>query len=84
MFIIVPGPGAKKFLRNANKELQKRILGEIKKLSEDPKPYGSIKIIGEENLYRIRIGKYRVLYEIYYEKEMILIAKIDKRDKVYD
>jgi mRNA interferase RelE/StbE len=84
MFTIILGPGAKKFLRNANKELQKRILGEIKKLSGGPKPYGSIKVLGEENLYRFRIGKYRVLYEIYYEEEIILIAKIDKRDKVYD
>ncbi len=84
MFTISLGPGARKFLRKANKELQERILGNIRKLATDPTPYGSIKIIGEENTYRIRIGGYRALYEIYYSKRIILIVKIDKRDKVYD
>ncbi|MBN2251821.1 MAG: type II toxin-antitoxin system RelE/ParE family toxin [Candidatus Altiarchaeota archaeon] len=62
MFTIIPGPGARKFLRRAGKDLQKRILDEIKELSMEPRPKGSLKIMGEEDTCRIRIGDYRVLY----------------------
>ena len=84
MFTIVPCSRARKFLRTADKDLQKRILDEIKKLSEDPRPRGSVKLIGEENTYRIRIGDYRVLYEIHYNQKTVLLVKIDKRSRVYD
>jgi len=34
--------------------------------------------------FRIRIGKYRSLYRINYEEKMIIVVKIDKREKAYD
>jgi len=84
MFTIIPGPGAKKFLKNLNKKIRERILNKIRELSENPRPIGSIKVVGEKDTYRIRIGDYRVLYEIYYDREIILVAKIDRRDRIYD
>jgi mRNA interferase RelE/StbE len=60
------------------------MLDGTRKLSNDPKPRGAIKLIGEENTYRIRIGDYRVLYEVYYDQKIVLIVKIDKRSRVYD
>ncbi|MEM2259425.1 MAG: type II toxin-antitoxin system RelE/ParE family toxin [Candidatus Thermoplasmatota archaeon] len=43
-----------------------------------------MKIRGEINLYRIRLGKHRILYEIDRENNRVIIIKIEKRSKIYD
>ena len=73
----------RKFLRKCNSKLRKRILSKIQLLRIEPVPHNAARIIGEERTFRIRIGDYRVLYEILWEKNEILIAIIDKRAKAY-
>ena len=41
------------------------------------------KIVNREGTFRLRIGDYRVLYEIKWANKIIIIAKIDKRPKIY-
>ena len=41
---------------------QKRIQPKIDALATEPRPEGAVKLKGEENLYRIRVGDYRVIY----------------------
>ncbi|HIH37463.1 TPA: type II toxin-antitoxin system RelE/ParE family toxin [Candidatus Woesearchaeota archaeon] len=53
----------------------------ISSLSHQPLPQGVKRIINQENTYRIRVGNYRVLYEI--KKDTVLIAKIDRRETAY-
>jgi len=67
-------------LQKGYKEKLKYVLG---KLKEDPFSHPYRKIRGETNLYRIRLGKYRLLYEVDEDKERVVILKIDKRSKVY-
>jgi len=38
----------------------------------------------KEKLYRVRVGDYRILYEIYPEKKVVLIVNIDKRSRIYE
>jgi len=52
-------------------------------MKENPFSYPYKKIRGEPHLYRIRIGNYRVLYEIDEPNRRIMILKIDRRSKVY-
>ena len=52
-------------------------------LKDNPYAYPYKKIRGETNLYRIRIGKYRILYEISKEYNKIVILKVDKRERIY-
>ena len=49
---------------------------------ENPYAYPYKKIRGETNTYRIRIGKYRILYEVDKKQNHIVILKIDKREGV--
>jgi len=58
-------------------------LEKIKKLRTEPVPHNAVSVIGEEKTFRIRIGDYRVLYEVKWDKNEILIAVIDKRSRVY-
>jgi mRNA interferase RelE/StbE len=59
------------FARSARRELERlpvavagRILDKIAKLSNNPRPYGCVKLRGPSQLWRIRVGEYRVIYEI--------------------
>ena len=44
--------------------IQQRIVTRIGMLSDNPRPHGSIKLAGEKDAYRIRVGEYRILYTI--------------------
>ncbi len=63
--------------------VRRRVLDKIAELGENPFPRGIVKLHGEENIYRLRVGDYRVLYEFYPQQLVILIAKIDHRSTVY-
>jgi mRNA interferase RelE/StbE len=75
---------ALKFLRNADKLLAKRLLEKIESLQEKPVLHDSKVLEGSiEKLFRVRVGSYRILYEVDYENKRIGIVKIDKRSRVY-
>ncbi|MBN3881032.1 MULTISPECIES: type II toxin-antitoxin system RelE family toxin [unclassified Nostoc] len=57
--------GALKQLKKIPSELQERIQIKIDDLATEPRPNGVKKLKGKENAYRIRIGDYRVIYDIF-------------------
>lgn len=84
MFDVEYSNQAKKFLKNTDKIFVKRLLEKIEVLREKPIIHDSKMVEGyKEKLYRVRIGNYRILYEVDYKNNMIGIVKIDKRQKVY-
>jgi len=54
----------------------------IAKLAQNPRPHGYIKLKGEE-AYRIRIGKYRVIYEIDDNKIIVTVVAVAHRKDIY-
>ena len=84
MFDVRYSKQALKFLKSANKKLVARILKKIEQLKEKPIQHDSKVIEGYvDKLYRIRVGNYRILYEIDYDGNLIGVVKIDKRSRVY-
>ena len=71
-----------KDLRSIPKQDVQRILKRIDMLVYDPRPSGSEKLSTQE-LYRIRQGRYRILYEIQDAVLIIVVVKIAKRSDVY-
>lgn len=78
-----------RFRRKVTKELQAlsekdqiRILKKIRGLAVDPRPVGVVKLSGQER-YRIRQGDYRIIYEIYDEKVVVVVVRIRHRREVY-
>jgi len=72
------------FLKSAEKKLTLRILKKIEKLIENPIEHDSKVVEGySEKLFRVRVGDYRILYEVDYKNNQLGIVKIDKRSKVY-
>jgi mRNA interferase RelE/StbE len=49
-----------------------RIVAAVEKLSDEPFPYGFQKLTGAAHTYRIRIGDYRVVYEVLVESKIVL------------
>jgi len=77
--------------KSAIKELAKlpsnealKITKELRNLIKNPRPVGYKKLIGYKNLYRLRIGNYRVIYLIDDEIQFIEITKIGNRKEIYD
>jgi mRNA interferase RelE/StbE len=62
---------------------RKRIAKKIDSLAENPRPRGVTKLAGEENLYRIRAGEYRVIYQIQDDRLLVLVVRIGNRGDVY-
>ena len=76
--------------RSARKEMQtlprrdqRRIAATIEALAEEPRPTGVRKIIGADDLYRLCVGDYRVVYQICDCKLIVLIIRIAHRKDVY-
>lgn len=84
MFKIILSAHIEKDIRGIPKKILEKIFVEIKKLSFDPRPKSVKKLKGYENLYRIRIGNYRVVYTIEDKILIIEIIKIAHRQDVYN
>lgn len=74
---------AKRDLAALSADLQTRIVTALRKLEENPRPSGVEKLKGEENAYRLRVGDYRILYEVHDKRLLVLIVKIGHRRDVY-
>jgi len=71
-----------KELRKVPKIHLKKILSRIEKLKEDPRPIGCEKLTGQE-LYRVRQGKYRIIYSIQDNELTIWVIKLGHRSSIY-
>ena len=76
--------------RSARKEMQtlprrdqRRIAATIEALAEKPRPTGVRKIIGADDLYRLRVGDYRVVYQICDRKLIVIIIRVAHRKDIY-
>jgi len=60
-----------------------RIVAEVAKLADEPLPHGSEKLTGSERTYRIRVGDYRVVYELLRDAKIVEIQRVRHRKDVY-
>lgn len=73
---------SQKFLKRCDNKIRDRITYKIRNLSNNPFP-SDCKRVEKTDYFRVRIGDFRVLYRLYKDKNILLIANIDKRSKVY-
>jgi mRNA interferase RelE/StbE len=74
---------AERQFKKLSVQLQKRLTPKIDALAKNPRPSGMKKLEGEENLYRIRVGDYRIIYQIQDNKLIVLVVKIGDRKEIY-
>lgn len=71
-----------KDLKKVPKNNLKKILSRIDKLKDNPRPIGCEKLTGQE-LYRVRQGKYRIVYSIQDNELTVWVIKVGHRSSVY-
>jgi len=84
MFEIFLSNAAKKALKNLDKQIAEKVKKALLTLRISPLPikeYNIKKIACEEDTYRLRISRYRIVYDIDWSDKVITVIKIDKKDE---
>ena len=76
-------PRAERDFKSLDGSIRGRIKQRIDSLAENPYPSGIKKIEGEDELYRLRVGEYRILYQVKRKILLVLIVRIGHRREVY-
>ena len=72
-------------MKKCDKSIYRRILDKIQGLSKNPFPTDCKRVINKEGkLFRIRVGNYRIIYEVFNNKNAIVISNINKRNQIYN
>jgi mRNA interferase RelE/StbE len=81
-FKVLLHPKAAKELQKIEKQIWTRIIESAKQLHENPDKLG--KTLKQSNYWSLRIGDYRVIYEINQNKKQAVILFVGHRSKIYD
>ena len=73
----------RKDLRKLPASIVDRIVEAVEGLAENPFPHGTEKLAGSEHAYRIRLGDYRIVYEVVAELKLIEVQRVRHRKDVY-
>ncbi|MFO0965274.1 MAG: type II toxin-antitoxin system RelE/ParE family toxin [Gemmataceae bacterium] len=77
---VILKPSAAKQL---DKPIRARIIDALEKLRRNPRGHGAVKLKGEESLWRIRVGDYRIVFEIEDDRLIVLVLCIAHRKDAY-
>ena len=72
-----------KDLRSLPRQEVTRVVSTVGELATNPLPHGSQKLSGSERTYRIRVGDYRVIYEVFAESQIVEVQRVRHRKDVY-
>jgi len=64
-------------------QIQKRLKPKIDALAQKPRPRGVKKLEGEDELYRVRVGDYRVIYQVRDNVLIVLVVSLGDRKEIY-
>lgn len=85
MFSIEFSNSSKRFLRKCDHQLAKRLVDRVEALAIDPFPSDVKRVVNQkEKVFRVRVGDYRIQYSVFYDRNLLFITDIDKRDRAYD
>ena len=83
MFLIEWKDGAIKQLKNLNQDISSRIAKKVAELSENPFSKDIKKLKGEP-AFRLRVGDYRIIFDVDMKNKMIYILRLGHRKNIYD
>lgn len=83
MYTVVLSSHARRALRKLARSVQERVIVALELLKADPRPPKAVKLKGEDNVWRIRVGDYRIIYEVIDEDLVVWVVRIADRKDVY-
>ena len=81
--VLIKPSAAKEIEAVDQKKDRQRIVAGIWSLADDPRPVGCEKLAGESDRYRIRVGRYRVVYSIGDKELVVFVVRVGDRKEVY-
>ena len=81
--VLIKSSAAKEIEAVDQKKDRRRIVARIHALADDPRPAGCEKLAGEQDRYRVRIGRFRVLYSVGDEELLVVVVRVGHRKDVY-
>ena len=76
-------PAAERQIQKLARTIQLAVIARLESLAEDPRPPGCEKLSGETSLYRVRLGDYRIIYDVQDKSLTVLVVKVGHRGDVY-
>ena len=76
-------PSAARQLKKLPRNVKRRIRDAIDSLISNPRPSGAKKLVGTDDQWRVRVGTYRIIYEIHDDRLLVLVIRIGHRKEVY-
>jgi len=83
MYRVEFGRRAARDFRRLSTDIQRRIDSAIQGLANDPRPPGCKKLAGEDSLWRIRVGDYRIVYQVQDDALLVIVLKVGHRREIY-
>ena len=83
MYRVLLERAAEKDLSRLSSEVHARVIVAVESLARNPRPLGCRKLAGSKNDWRIRVGDYRVIYEIGDEIHIVRVHRVRHRREVY-
>lgn len=80
---VVVKPSVERDLRSVPPEVVARVFHAIDGLRAEPFPRGSVKLVGTERLYRLRVGQYRVIYAVDRGERLVTVHYVRHRREIY-
>jgi mRNA interferase RelE/StbE len=74
---------AERDLRQLPPKIVDRAWLAIRRLADDPLPRGAVKLTGSTNEYRLRVGVYRILYEVEHDQRLVTVFRVAHRREAY-
>jgi len=79
----IASPPTKFLEKLRDPSLLRRLTQSLRNLGENPRPVGCVKLAGPDALYRIRVGDYRIIYQIRDSELLVLVVVIGHRREIY-
>ena len=83
MYEVILPKSVSKQIRKLPLRVRGRVLQRLSELGDEPRPPGCKKLVAEEDLYRVRVGAYRVIYSIDDDAKRVVILRVAHRREVY-
>jgi mRNA interferase RelE/StbE len=76
-------PSVRRDISDVPKPVLKRIMSAIRALENDPLPRGTTKLKGSQDTFRVRVGEYRIIFEVDFSERIVSIIHVANRRDVY-
>lgn len=83
MYRVELRPAALRDLRKLDANVRRRLATAIDLLARTPRPPGVEKLQGQESRYRVRVGEYRIIYQIEDRVLLVLVVRVGHRREIY-